>query len=382
MGYDESMTMHTLPIDLLNTLFAPPSVYIDQVDILNSNEMEKMWEDFPKTINDIFSDLDYDVEIESDEDVKFSVSVKERSQRDAVAAISGTVEELVNTQKQIRQELQSSLIYRLHEILGPLQAPEMADVRDQLDVAGDWQDAVDGLDCKEDLMKFAVSKTPCVKWWNWLLSSGSYASLDDKEGEECAISLLSRRYLKTQQPSYPEEYAAAWLNWALGDQTRLKRSIHLKDPSWRDHPTVHALWLASQLRDPSARLATELDARGFEFKMECVNWDIAIPHAQMEARSPRYKAARVQTFLSTHFTRLIELDPEYMARPHDPSKMTSNKYITASGMGAFNSNGIFNLLENESDDEKRGAYVAQIQALQISRQTPASESVRRPSPRL
>lgn len=374
------MNMHALPLDLLNTLFAPPSVYVDQADMLNANDPSKMMDEFPKTIDQMFSDLEYDVD--SEEFFVPSVSIKDKSRKFATDMISGMVEELVDVQKQVKQELQASIIGRLHEVLGPLASPEMADLRDKLDIAGDWQDAIEGLDCKEDLMKFAVSKTPCPRWWGWLLSSGTYASLDDKPAEECALSLLSRRYLNKAQPAYPQEYAAPWLNWALGDQTRLTRSTKSNSAAWRDHSTVHALWLASQLKDPDARLANELEARGFVFKMECVDWSIAIPHAQMEKTSDRYKTTRVQQFLSAYFTRLLELDPAYMARPHDTSRMTPNKYIAATGMSSYQPNGILHLLENETDDEKRSAYVAQIQAHQISQKTPAADNVRRRGPRL
>lgn len=377
------MDTKTLPLDLLQTLFLPPAAFADLADRIKSQEAGD--ENLEEFSGEVIDGLEYDVEIKGTENddpdhLIANVDIKSRSREKALEKIKWLGGNFIEQRKQMKEDLSDALFSRMDEVLLPLDKPEMADLRKQIDVQGEWVDAADQLDCKARLLDYATHKEVSAEWWGWLLEGAYAAKLENGDQEESPLALLSRRYLAMGRSAYPEKYAEAWLSWSLRNVPDSK-----KKGGWEESRVVHGLWLASTLADPSGRLATELDARGLSFDMGKVDWNTVLLHSLGRKWDEALTCAEVSRFLEKYLTPLTEIDPAYAGRSLDVDHERADRSAWANRSASLlvkPENGLADLLVNVPKREDRDKYVALLASARINHQTSPAPSAARAGARL
>lgn len=345
-----------MPAALLNTLFSVPEVYTQQAAVIEKGDVRFV--NFNEVAEDAVRSIEFDVDVKGDafeenSGWEVNASISPRSAK----ATSNLVQDLgtahCDTQKSVMAELQNSIIARLTDVLGPLDTTGLAPLREDLSVCAGWLDAISRVGAKHLLMDYPLNHEVSDAWWGWLLSE-RYLSLDDGRNEESALSLLSRRYLSPSMEPYPPQYAKEWLD------------LSLEPKVWKTHPSVHALWLASMLKDPGQRLAKELDAQGFKFKMKNVDWTVAINHATGRRSDEALLAKEVEPFLVEHFQDLINLDHAYATMPFEEVPYKISAFWNARNLMPRSKLGFVGLLANVLTDHVQEDLLTQIEAARIA----------------
>lgn len=362
--------MKELPIELLNKLFAPSTIYSDLATRLHGQNVDG--QDFEQMGDEALDLLKFDVEVlnvpDEFSDSKTSVSIDDKSRKmmtEAFKELGATIKE---NQKDIREDAVKTLFYDMDQLLSPLDAPEMEDLRAKLEVQPEWMDAVGSLHAFHELMEYArKSRTP--QWWSWFMQGAGTPSLTGEEGTVAAISLLSRRHRSVSQAPYPPEYSEPWADWAL------------QGKKWKSLGVMHGLWLASTLSDPEKKLANQLDARGFTFDMKEVDWTTAIVHAHNLSGNDVLRCREVEKFLTSHLETLVKMDPEFARNPHI-TEVEKDGWDKQNVKNLSGKKGLPGLLENVIKVESRREMVATLNRHVLALDTPSTKGHSRSSPRL
>jgi hypothetical protein len=366
------MTTHALPVELLNKLFTPSTSFVDLATRLHRQSVED--EDFEKLGEKGLDLLEFNVEIhdvpEEFSSNKTSVFIDDQSRKMMIDTFKQLGSTIAENQKEIRDDAVKALLYDLNEKLSSLDAPEMETLRTELDVQLEWMEAVGSLGAFHDLMEYArQNRTP--QWWSWFLEGAAAPILTGEGGVVAAITLLSRRHRGVALPPYPPEYAEPWADWAL------------RGTKWKSLGVMHGLWLASALSDPEKKLANQLDARGFKFDIERVQWDVAVVHANninISEKDP-LKCYEVERFLTRHLEQLVKLGPEFARNPY-PTDLEKDGWASQKAKHLSGKNGIAGLIENVIKTERRKEMVAELNRHVLALDTPSAKEACRSSPRL